>query len=54
MTGGQTVSFLVQDAVSLEEGIHMLLRSQAAKQDMTPQQQAVLWQHHVGGDSHEA
>ncbi len=54
LTGGETVCFQVRDTASLEEGMRMLLRSRPAKQELIPEEQAVLWQHHIGGDSHEA
>lgn len=53
-TGDGELRFRVSDAASWEEGLHALLRSRPAKQDSPPKKQAALWQHHIGGDGHEA
>lgn len=48
------LTFRVNDITNLEEGLHALLRSTPAKQEIAVEKSDVLWQHHIGGDSGEA
>lgn len=54
LTGSGTIRFTVCDKAGWDEGLRTLLRSAPAKGDAVPRRQNVLWQHHIGGDSHEA
>ena len=48
------VAFRVNDKANLEDGLHTLLGSVPAGQEMDPGKQDALWQHHIGGDGDEA
>lgn len=53
-TGEGTVRFAVENNAQLQEGMRSLLRSSPAKGEVTVGRLNVLWQYHIGGDSHEA
>ena len=53
-TGNGTVRFAVENIAQLQEGMHRLLRSRPAAGEVSVGRQDVLWQYHIGGDSHEA
>lgn len=54
VTGEGQVRFSVHDAASWEQGLCAILRSRPAKTEAGAEQENVLWQHHIGGDGHEA
>lgn len=51
-TGEGQVRFTVTDAASWAQGLQAILRSRPAETDTEAEAEAVLWQHHIGGDSH--
>lgn len=53
LTGKGVVCFCVTDPASLETGIRQLLSCPRTEAEVVPGKQAVLWQHHIGGGSHE-
>lgn len=54
LTGKGEVRFTVTDGKSRDAGIWQLLSSPRANTEGRQNREAVLWQHHIGGDSHEA
>ena len=54
MTGKGLSTFTVSDTSSLEACLHSLLSSPKAEAGAVRAAENVLWQHHIGGDSHEA
>ena len=53
-TGNGVSTFEIHNEATLEEGLHTLLRSPRADVKGSLIAENVLWQHHIGGDSHEA
>lgn len=54
LTGKGEVRFTVTDGKSRDAGIWQLLSSPRANTEGLQNRETVLWQHHIGGDSHEA
>lgn len=53
-TGDGPVRFSVTDNASWEQGLFAILRSKPAKNEVSADKEAVLWQHHIGGDGNES
>ena len=54
LTGSGILDFTVGDEAELERCMETLLRATVAPADRTPETEQALWQHHIGGDGHEA
>ncbi len=54
VTGNGTVQAQIADKASLEACLQQLLEGPTASADEMQKQDDALWQHHIGGDSHEA
>lgn len=53
-TGAGILHFQVCDRTSADTCLHTLLRSKKAAQEQKIHKQNALWQHHIGGECHEA